>query len=147
MMPDPGGVEKEMVFPVEPAEVWAALTDAGHLSAWFGASVDRDLSLGEMLTFRWVDGSSRRAVVEVVDEVRLLVIRWLPFRTNADGHVEPEPSTRVRFLVRPDVRGTRLTVTELGSHENRMEVTDAVSRIIVEPTRQPPGLLQAGEAL
>lgn len=143
MMADQSGIEKEMVFPVEPAEVWAALTDAAQLSAWFGASVDRDLSLGEVVTFRWIDGSSRRAVVEVVDEAKLLVIRWLPFRSDADGRLRPEPSTRVRFLLRSDEHGTRLTVSELGDHDDGMEVTDAVSRVVIEPTQQPPGLLEA----
>jgi len=105
------GVTREIVLPAPAEEVWAALTSAERLSAWFGARVEPGLRAGGRATFTWPDGTVRDARVEALDPHRMIVLRWLPFERTPTG-VRPRPATMVRFTLVPAEGGTRLTVTE-----------------------------------
>lgn len=61
-MPEPGAgvpdsIERELILPVPPARVWAALTRADQLGAWFGTQATIDLRPGGEVVFTW-DGST-----------------------------------------------------------------------------------------
>lgn len=103
-------VEREVQVPAAPREVWAALTESDQLSAWFGAVAEKNPD--GSITFRWDDGTVRRAVIEVSVPQRLLVLRWLPFEEDAFGRVNVRPVTKVVFTLTPAVGGTRLKVVE-----------------------------------
>ena len=90
-------VEREIVFPATPEEVWEALTEPERLEEWFATEVELDAQPGGEGVFRWGDGDERRAVVREADEERRLVLDW------EDGTVvveleEVEDGTRVRVV-------------------------------------------------
>src|SRR5262245_34817376 len=105
-------IEREVVLPASPAEVWPALTDAEEISAWFGADAELEVVPGGPAVFRWPDGTERRAVVEAVEPERRLAFRWLPFERTADGAVVVVPSTRVEITLNEVAGGTRVRVLE-----------------------------------
>ena len=73
-----------------PAErVWAALTEAGRLSAWLGGDVDLEPFPGGQIVVN-EDGRLRRGVIADLEPLRHLEIRWLP------------PSPRMGFFWGPD---------------------------------------------
>ena len=101
--------------PVE--AVWAALTEAGHLSAWLGGEIELDAFPGGQIVVR-EDGRLRRGVIVDLEPLRHLEIRWLP-ASRRIGFVwgpDDEPagsSGEVEFHLEPATTGaTRLTVVE-----------------------------------
>jgi uncharacterized protein YndB with AHSA1/START domain len=104
-------VTREIELPAETATVWGALTRGDRLSAWFGAEVEIEARPGGRATFTWPDGTERAAVVEAIEPRRLLVLRWLPFLRGPGGS-RPQTPGLIRFVLRPTLGGTRLTVTE-----------------------------------
>jgi uncharacterized protein YndB with AHSA1/START domain len=105
-------VEREVVVPAPPAEVWPALTEAEEISVWFGAEAQLDVHPGGRGLFRWPDGSERRAVVEEVEPERRLAFRWLPFQQTGEGAIITVPSTRVEITLEAVPGGTRVRVVE-----------------------------------
>ena len=90
-----------------PAEdVWRALTDPQLLGNWLEGDVELDVRPGGEGTIVEADGAVRRAVVEHVDYLRRLSLRWWP-SNGADG-----PASQVRLELEPTAVGTRLVVTE-----------------------------------
>ena len=69
-------IEREIVVPASPAEVWEALTEPERLEEWFATEVELDAQPGGEGVFRWGDGDERRAVVREVDEAERLVLDW-----------------------------------------------------------------------
>jgi uncharacterized protein YndB with AHSA1/START domain len=112
-------VRRTVHLPAPVAVVWAALTDAGHLSAWLGGDVDVDPFPGGQITVQ-EDGRLRRGVIVDLEPLRRLEIHWLPpsrrlgFVWGPDD--EPAGSAgSVEFRLEPvrhDGGGTRLTVIE-----------------------------------
>ena len=98
-------VEREVVLPAEPDEIWTSLTDPEELTRWFGAEVWGDFEPGGTAVFREDDGTVRRAVVEEADAPRRLTFRWWP-----EGG-EDWPS-RVAYELDEVPGGTRLRVIE-----------------------------------
>jgi uncharacterized protein YndB with AHSA1/START domain len=109
-----GRVERSVVVPAPPSEVWASLTDPSRLGSWFGAEVDIEARRGARARFRWDEHVERGAVVEEADPERVLAFRWLPF-VKIDGQTRPAPWGRVEFVVERTPEGTKLTVTETTS--------------------------------
>jgi uncharacterized protein YndB with AHSA1/START domain len=105
-------VEREVVVPAAPEEVWPALTREEELSAWFGAEVEIDARPGGRGAARWADGTQRHLLVEDVEPPRRLAFRWLPFQRTADGDVVPVPSSRVEIELDAVPEGTRIRVVE-----------------------------------
>ncbi len=74
-------VEREIVFPESPAELWEALTEPERLEEWFATEVELDARPGGRAVFRWADGEERggeerRATVREAVEQDRLVLDW-----------------------------------------------------------------------
>ena len=102
-----------------PELVWEALTTSPQLSEWFGARVEMEPRRGGRVLFRFPGGEVRRAVVEVFEPPRVLVLRWLPF-AEKEGRVAPARMGRIDFRLDPDGPSTRLTVVESASADLAM---------------------------
>ena len=93
------------------ARVWSGLTDPALLNSWFGEHNEIDLHPGGHLVFEWEERGRYSAVLEEVEQDRVLAFRWASVP-------EAEPrignSTVVRFTLEDDAGGTRLTVRETG---------------------------------
>jgi uncharacterized protein YndB with AHSA1/START domain len=92
-------IERDIVFPASPAEVWEALTEPERLKEWFASEASIDLRPGGEGVFRWGDGDERRAVIRELEPEERLVLDW-----EDDGQVVLE-------LEEVD-GGTRLHVVE-----------------------------------
>ena len=102
-------IERDIVFPASPAEVWEALTEPERLEEWFASEVSLDARPGGEGVFRWGDGDERRAVVhgprEFSGDVSLL--------TEAEKAWLNAYHARVREVVAPQVdEATRAWLTE-----------------------------------
>jgi uncharacterized protein YndB with AHSA1/START domain len=91
-------IEREIVFPAPPDEVWEALTDSERLEEWFATEVELDPRPGGEGVFRWGDGEERHAVVREAEPGERLVLDW-----DDDGEVvleleEVEDGTRLRVV-------------------------------------------------
>jgi uncharacterized protein YndB with AHSA1/START domain len=107
----PDTIQRELILPAPPERVWAALTQADQLAAWFGTQAAIDLRPGGAITFIW-DGSTgpvgnNSGVVEIVEPPRRFVFRWQSFAADV-------PSTRVEFTLEPHSEGTLLRLVESG---------------------------------
>lgn len=92
-------VEREIVFPESPGEVWEALTEPERLAEWFATEVELDVRPGGAGVFRWGDGEERRATVREVCEQERLVLDW----EDGGGRVvveleEVDGGTRLRIV-------------------------------------------------
>jgi uncharacterized protein YndB with AHSA1/START domain len=96
-------IEREIVVPASPDEVWEALTDEELLEEWFANDVELDPRPGGEGVFRWDDGDERRAVVREAEPGERLVLDW-----EDDGEVVLE-------LEEVD-GGTRVHVVETAPH-------------------------------
>ena len=106
-------VEREIVLPASPAEVWEALTDPERLEEWFATEVELDPTPGGEGVFRWGDGEERHAVVREARPEERLVLDW-----DDDGEVvleleEVDGGTRVRVVETAAGWGTALELRAL----------------------------------
>src|SRR2546430_4516716 len=69
-------IEREIVFPASPAEVWEALTEPERLEEWFATEVELDAQPGGIGVFRWGDGDERRAGGREAEPEELLLLDW-----------------------------------------------------------------------
>jgi uncharacterized protein YndB with AHSA1/START domain len=92
-------VTRETLFDSDTEEVWAALTEPERLESWFATEVELELVPGGRAAFRWGNGESREAVVEAVEDERLLALTW-------------EDGGEVLFELEEVDGGTLLHVTE-----------------------------------
>ena len=69
-------IERDVVFPADPDEVWEALTDPERLEEWFATEVELDPRPGGEGIFRWGDGDERHAVVREAEPGERLVLDW-----------------------------------------------------------------------
>jgi uncharacterized protein YndB with AHSA1/START domain len=92
-------VEREIVVPEGPDEVWEALTEPERLEEWFASEVELDARPGGEGVFHWGDGDERRGVVRELEEAERFVLDW-----DDGGHVAIE--------LEPVVDGTRIRVVE-----------------------------------
>jgi len=91
-------IEREIVFPAAPDEVWEALTEAERLEEWFANDVELDAREGGEGIFRWDDGEERRATVREADAPRRIVLDWDDEGTTAIELEEVEDGTRVHVV-------------------------------------------------
>jgi uncharacterized protein YndB with AHSA1/START domain len=94
-------VERTILLPASPADVWEALLDEEQLATWFG-DLEIDPQFGGAVTFTENDGSQRRGIVETIEPEHRLAFRWWG---EGDG-------SRVELVVEEESEGTRLTVVE-----------------------------------
>ncbi|HEY7034752.1 MAG TPA: SRPBCC domain-containing protein [Thermomicrobiales bacterium] len=107
----PDTIERELILPVPPARVWAALTRPDQLGAWFGTRASIDLRPGGEVVFTWEGPTgpphTNRGVIETIEPPHRFAFRW---QSNPDLL----PMTRVEFTLEPHPEGTRLRLVESG---------------------------------
>jgi uncharacterized protein YndB with AHSA1/START domain len=110
VMAFPDRIERSLEIAHPPAKVWAALTTAEGLSAWFGNEATIDLRPGGSAWMKWNSGDTAHMRVERVEEPRVFGFTWHIF-----GLPEDDPRrTYVEFTLEPSDTGTRLTMVETG---------------------------------
>jgi len=117
MIPDQ--IEREIVINAPVDRVWAALTEAQHIGAWFGQSAEVDLRPGGALTVTWEEYGTARTTIERVEPKRFFSWRWTP---GGIKDSTPDRTTLVEFSLVPEGAGTRLKVVESGFRN--LNVTD-----------------------
>jgi uncharacterized protein YndB with AHSA1/START domain len=106
----PDRIERTVELAHRPADVWAALTTAEGLAAWFGDEAAIDLRPGGPARMSWAGGPTVDMRVERVEEPAVFGFTWPVY-----GLPEHDPRrTYVEFTLEPAGAGTRLTVTESG---------------------------------
>ena len=106
----PDRIERVMELAQPPAAVWAALTTAEGLGAWFGNEAAIDLRPGGSAWMKWSGGYTADMRVERVEEPTVFGFTW-----HIYGLPEDDPRrTYVEFTLAPTGRGTTLTVVETG---------------------------------
>ena len=106
----PDRIERTVEIAHPPAKVWAALTTAEGLSAWFGQEVRIDLRPGGSAWMKWDNGHTDDMRVERVEEPAVFGFTW-----HIYGLPEDDPRrTYVEFTLQSAGAGTRLTVVESG---------------------------------
>jgi uncharacterized protein YndB with AHSA1/START domain len=106
----PDRIERVVEVAQPPARVWAALTTAGGLAAWFGDQATIDLRPGGPARMTWTGGHVAEMRVERVEEPSVFGFTWPIY-----GLPDDDPRrTYVEFTLEPAGAGTRLTVVESG---------------------------------
>jgi uncharacterized protein YndB with AHSA1/START domain len=106
----PDRIERTVDLAAPPEKVWAALTTAEGLAAWFGNEATIDLRPGGSAQMKWTDGPRADMRVERVEERAVFGFTW-----HIYGLPEDDPRrTYVEFTLEPAGAGTRLTVVESG---------------------------------
>ena len=106
----PDRIERVVDIAHPPAKVWAALTTAEGLAAWFGDEAAIDLRPGGSAHLTWTGGPTADMRVERVEEPTVFGFTWHIYGLPAD---DPR-RTYVEFTLDPIGTGTRLTVVETG---------------------------------
>ena len=106
----PDRIERTVEVAHPPEKVWAALTTAEGLSAWFGNEATIDLRPGGVARMRWASGHTANMRVERVEEPAVFGFTWQIYGLPAD---DPR-RTYVEFTLEPAGEGTRLRVVESG---------------------------------
>ena len=106
----PDRIERTVEVAHPPQKVWAALTTAEGLGAWFGNEATIDLRPGGSARMRWASGFTADMRVERVEEPLVFGFTWQIY-----GLPEVDPRrTYVEFTLEPAGPGTRLRVVESG---------------------------------
>ncbi len=134
-------IRRQVVMPVSPERLWAALTDPDQMSGWFGARVEWRLEPGAPARFRGDDGTWRAGRVDAVRPGRHLRFRWWPAEPDADPATGPsgrsdgaEAASEVSFVLEPVPDGTRLTI-----QERRLDTWPAAGRAEARAGRTETG--------
>ena len=106
----PDRIERSMDLAHPPDKVWAALTTAEGLGAWFGDKATIDPRPGGAGRMTFASGLSVDMRVERVEEPRVFGFTWrIPDLPDDDPR-----RTYVEFTLEPVPSGTRLQVVETG---------------------------------
>jgi uncharacterized protein YndB with AHSA1/START domain len=107
----PDRIERTVELAHPPARVWAALTTAEGLGAWFGDEATIDLRPGGAARMRWnEEGFTAEMRVERVEEPVVFGFTWGIYGLPAGD----ARRTYVEFTLEPAGAGTRLRVVESG---------------------------------
>ena len=110
----PEQIEREILIKAPLEVVWAIVTEAEHVGAWFSDSARIDLRPGGEATLTWERYGSVRAVVEKVEPPHLFSFRWA---RPVGAEPGPGNSTLVEFSLNAEGERTRLRVVESGFPE------------------------------
>jgi uncharacterized protein YndB with AHSA1/START domain len=106
----PDRIERTVEVDAPPGRVWAALTTAEGLGAWFGDAATIDLRPGGSARLSWTTGETIDLRVERVEEPAVFGFTW-----PIHGLPEDDPRrTYVEFTLERAGSGTRLRVVETG---------------------------------
>jgi uncharacterized protein YndB with AHSA1/START domain len=106
----PDHIKRTVQLAHPPARVWAALTTAEGLGAWFGDEATIDLRPGGAAQLQWTGRYTVDMRVERVEEPAVFGFTWKLLELSED---DPR-RTYVEFTLEPSGAGTRLTVLETG---------------------------------
>jgi uncharacterized protein YndB with AHSA1/START domain len=106
----PDRIERVVEIAHPPATVWAALTTAEGLAAWFGNQATIDLRPGGSARMTWTSGHTADMRIERVEEPTVFGFTWPIYGLPAD---DPR-RTYVEFTLERVGAGTKLTVVESG---------------------------------
>ncbi|MGQ0845375.1 MAG: SRPBCC domain-containing protein [Sporichthyaceae bacterium] len=106
----PDRIARTVEIAAPPARVWAAITTAEGLAAWFGDTASIDLRPGGAMAMTFGESHTATMRVEHVDPPTTFAFTWSAFDTPED---DPR-RTFVEFTLEPLGAGTRLTVVETG---------------------------------
>lgn len=107
----PDRIERVVEIAKPPAAVWAALTTAEGLAAWFGDQATIDLRPGGSASMSWKESDDTADMrVERIEEPTVFGFTWHIYGLPAD---DPR-RTYVEFTLEPAGAGTRLSVVETG---------------------------------
>ena len=98
-------IERTVVLPVEPDELWEALTDPEEVAVWFGGDVVWELEPGGRVHALDDEGDEREGCVEEIETGRRLRFSWWPVGDRS-------LASEVTYTVEPDAEGSLLTVRE-----------------------------------
>jgi uncharacterized protein YndB with AHSA1/START domain len=122
IMAFPDRIERTVEIAHPPAKVWAALTTAEGLGAWFGNQATIDLRPGGAARMTWTEGHVADMRIERVEEPNIFGFTW-----HIYGLPDDDPRrTYVEFTLEPVGAGTRLTVVE----------SELVFTALADPTRR-----------
>ena len=104
----------DIAAPVE--KVWAAVTEAEHISRWFGRAEITGHGVGATGTLTWPDHGPVPLRVEALDAPHTVSYRWGNDDAlgTAPAELDVAHSTVFTFTLEPVPDGTRLTVVETG---------------------------------
>ena len=106
----PDRIERTIEVAHQPAKVWAAITTADGLAAWFGDEAAIDLRPGGAAQLKWAEGFTVNMRVERVEEPTVFAYTW-----QIHGLPDDDPRrTYVEFTLEPVGAGTRVRVVETG---------------------------------
>ena len=106
----PDRIERTIHLDRPPHDVWAALTTAEGLSAWFGERATIDLRPGGAASMTFAGGMTVEMRVERVEEPAVFAYTWrLPHLPDDDPR-----RTYVEFTLEPEQAGTLVRVVESG---------------------------------
>jgi uncharacterized protein YndB with AHSA1/START domain len=107
----PDRIERTIDLSHPPERVWAAITTADGLAAWFGDRATIDLRPGGAGSLDWTaEGHHQDLRVERVEEPTAFGFTW-----RIDGLPDDDPRrTYVEFTLEPTPTGTRLHLVETG---------------------------------
>lgn len=106
----PDRIERVVELTQPRERVWAALTTADGLGAWFGDKAVIDLRPGGQASMAWDSGDTADMRIERVEEPSVFGFTW-----HIHGLPESDPRrTYVEFTLERHGDGTRLTVVESG---------------------------------
>jgi uncharacterized protein YndB with AHSA1/START domain len=107
----PDRIERTVELAHPPGKVWAALTTAEGLAAWFGdKGAAIDLRPGGPAELTFDNGFHQDMRVERVEEPHVFGFTWQIYGLPEDD----VRRTYVEFTLEPTSSGTRLTVVETG---------------------------------
>jgi len=101
-------IERSVLIAAPVERVWAIVTRAEHLAAWFSETAEVDLRPGGALTLGWKEHGTYACTVERVEPPTTFAWRG-PIAPDRPGD-----TTLVEFTLAPEGAGTRLTVVETG---------------------------------
>lgn len=100
------------------SRVWAALTDSQQFGQWFRVKIDGPFREGEVSRGRiLVPGFEHVAwesLIERIEPERVFAYSWHPYATDPKIDYSKEKRTLIEFVLEPNGKGARLTVTESG---------------------------------
>ncbi len=97
-------------------KVWAAVTEAEHISRWFGRAEITAQGVGATGTLTWPDHGPVPLRVEAFDPPHTVAYRWSNDDAlgTAPAELDVAHSTVFTFTLEALPQGTRLTVVETG---------------------------------
>lgn len=99
--------------PVE--KVWSAVTEAEHISKWFGRASFEGSGVGAHGTLTFPDNPPVPIRVEAMEAPRMVAYRWGNDGASGETSAKVEDhSTVFTFTLEPLPEGTQLTVVETG---------------------------------